>query len=116
MPAEIPTTNPCAPCEAAGFCVRDGACLDAAYGHGSPELDADAAKLEAIGADPGPTWQELFEVRIPCEVCQREGRILRISATRPDEEVDYGPCPECGGTCYVVVEAKPAALDDMQDV
>lgn len=23
--------------------------------HGSPELDADAAKLEAMGADPGPT-------------------------------------------------------------
>ena len=27
--------------------------------HGSPELDADAAKLIALGADPGPTIQEL---------------------------------------------------------
>ena len=24
--------------------------------HGSPELDADAAKLEAMGADPGPSF------------------------------------------------------------
>ena len=28
--------------------------------HGSPELDADAAKLVAMGADPGPTFAELF--------------------------------------------------------
>lgn len=28
--------------------------------HGSPELDADAAKLLAMGADPGPTIDELF--------------------------------------------------------
>jgi hypothetical protein len=27
MPSEIPTTS-CAPCDAAGFCVLDGACLD----------------------------------------------------------------------------------------
>ena len=52
MTADSPasqTTNPCALCDTAGFCVRDGACLDAAYSHGSPEIDADAAKLEAMG-------------------------------------------------------------------
>lgn len=27
--------------------------------HGSPELDEDAAKLEAMGQDPGPTVEEL---------------------------------------------------------
>lgn len=26
--------------------------------HGSPELDEDARKLEAMGADPGPTMAE----------------------------------------------------------
>ena len=26
--------------------------------HGSPELDADAAKLLALGADPGPTLED----------------------------------------------------------
>lgn len=30
-----------------------------AQGHGSAELDADAPKLTAMGADPGPTWDEL---------------------------------------------------------
>ena len=36
--------------------------LDKARGlgaHGSPELDADAAKLIAMGADPGPTLEDL---------------------------------------------------------
>jgi transcriptional regulator with XRE-family HTH domain len=28
--------------------------------HGSPELDADAAKLEAMGADPGPTLEDII--------------------------------------------------------
>ncbi len=27
--------------------------------HGSPELDEDARKLEALGADPGPTFAGL---------------------------------------------------------
>ena len=27
--------------------------------HGSPELDEDARKLEAMGADPGPTFADL---------------------------------------------------------
>lgn len=106
----------CGRCDTAGFCMRDGECLDSTYGHGSPELDADAAKLEAMGADPGPTWDDVSEIRVPCEVCQREGRILRSSATKPDEEIDCGRCPECGGTCYVVVEANPVTLEDMGGV
>ncbi len=27
--------------------------------HGTPELDEDARKLEALGADPGPTFADL---------------------------------------------------------
>jgi hypothetical protein len=30
--------------------------------HGSAELDEDAAKLLALGADPGPTWDEVDEL------------------------------------------------------
>jgi hypothetical protein len=29
--------------------------------HGSPELDADAAKLAAMGQDPGPTFAEVWD-------------------------------------------------------
>jgi hypothetical protein len=32
--------------------------------HGSPELDEDAAKLAAMGADPGPT-SSMFEDALP---------------------------------------------------
>ena len=38
--------------------------------HGSPELDTDAAKLLALGADPGPTLCELdieFAAQAFCE-------------------------------------------------
>ena len=38
--------------------------------HGSPELDADAAKLLALGADPGPTLREIdieFAAQAFCE-------------------------------------------------
>jgi len=31
--------------------------------HGSPELDEDAAKLEALGADPGPTLDDIVPRR-----------------------------------------------------
>jgi hypothetical protein len=30
--------------------------------HGSPDLDEDAAKLLALGADPGPTWDAVDEL------------------------------------------------------
>lgn len=33
----------------------------AAHSHGSPELDLDAAKLRAMGQDPGPTLDALLE-------------------------------------------------------
>lgn len=40
--------------------------------HGSPEMDEDAVKLVAMGADPGPTFAQL-------------------------ETTPYPPCPECHG-------------------
>lgn len=52
-------------------------------------------------------------VRIPCEACQREGRILRASAVRPGEEIDLGVCPECDGTAYITVESAPATMEDV---
>ena len=33
-------------------------------GHGSPELDADADKLRALGADPGPTFGHILVVSL----------------------------------------------------
>lgn len=54
-------------------------------------------------------------ILIPCEVCQREGRILRASAVNPYEEVDCGQCPECDGTAYVTAKASPVTMDDMQN-
>jgi hypothetical protein len=40
--------------------------VDKAGTHGSPELDEDARKLEAMGQDAGPTVQDLFpEVFVP---------------------------------------------------
>jgi hypothetical protein len=105
----------CTPCDIAGFCVQDGACMDAAYSHGSPELDVDAAKLEALGADPGPTLAELSEVRVLCEACGGEGRIYKSRYGGNDPDVwDAGPCLECNGTAYVYVEAVPVTLEDME--
>ena len=71
--------------------------------HGSPELDADAAKLEAMGADPGPTWDSLaFDLlvdlrgRFPgkCDFCQEP--------YSPDRD----PVPEEAGewACSVCVD------------
>lgn len=48
--------------------------------HGSPELDADAAKLLAMGADPGPAW---------CGACGGTG--LRFICE------NFTDCSTCGG-------------------
>lgn len=45
---------------------------------------------------------------VPCEYCQREGRILRQGRNVWDE-VDCGPCPECHGTGVIEVETQVAA-------
>jgi hypothetical protein len=46
--------------------------------HGSPELDEDAAKLEAMGADPGPTWEGLISSLLPCDTYQCADRLWCI--------------------------------------
>lgn len=47
--------------------------VDKAGTHGSPELDEDARKLEAMGQDAGMTLQDLFpEVFEPAVVCARK--------------------------------------------
>lgn len=59
--------------------------------HGSPELDADAAKLEALGADPGPTLEDLgVSNLVDCEVCRGTG--VRDAA--------LNNCSYCGGRGY----------------
>lgn len=47
-------------------------------GHGSPELDADAEKLEAMGADPGPTWEGLISDLLPCDTYECADRLWCI--------------------------------------
>ncbi len=44
-------------CASAGLCYATGKPL--AGTHGSPELDEDARKLQALGADPGPTISDI---------------------------------------------------------
>lgn len=78
--------------------------------------------MDAIGPDHLGAWEEYVQrrdaeqesniIRIPCEACQREGRILRASAVNPYEEVDCGPCEACGGTAYVAVEADPITMTE----
>lgn len=53
-------------------------------------------------------------MRVPCEACQREGRILRASGINPYEEVDFGPCHECDGTAYITVETMPISMEDTE--
>ena len=60
--------------------------------HGSPELDADAAKLAAMGADPGPTFAELLAPPPPPTQGEEETahKIARTVFTSNDE-ADFGP-------------------------
>ncbi len=75
--------------------------------HGSPELDEDARKLEAMGQDAGPTVQDLFpEVFAPAAapVCewtpQDEGPAHEIwktgCGTRYERNHSPGWCGRCG--------------------
>jgi hypothetical protein len=49
---------------------------------------------------------------VPCEFCQREGRILQ-RGHNVWEERDAGPCPECRGECVIEVAAQPVTLEDI---
>lgn len=69
--------------------------------HGSPELDEDACKLEAMGADPGPTFQELafdlivgFRGGVPekCDFCEQPFTQKRYPI--PEEAGEWA-CSDC---------------------
>jgi hypothetical protein len=51
---------------------------------------------------------------VPCEYCQREGRILRErwNPWKQIEEIDHGQCPECRGACVIEVETFPITADE----
>jgi hypothetical protein len=77
--------------------------------HGSPELDEDAAKLEAMGADPGATLEDLAIAppgyykrvhngrwQVWCDGCGGEGRLYDSHYGGNDPDVwETGPCPHC---------------------
>jgi hypothetical protein len=50
---------------------------------------------------------------VNCEACGTEGRILTNDGG-PDD-VDHGPCPDCGGQCVVEIETAPLDLSDFED-
>lgn len=90
--------------------------------HGSPELDEDALKLEAMGADPGPTLDDIFadaenavlsHARREAKFAPASDEELREAGYDPDwifspgddEEGPFrvyrdngGVCGHCGGT------------------
>lgn len=51
-------------------------------------------------------------IRVPCEACQREGRIIK-QGVNPWDEVDCGPCPECDGTAFITVETRPVTMKEI---
>ena len=72
--------------------------------HGSPELDEDARKLEAMGQDPGMTLEELLAPATApapavCEWVKGETGGVRPSCSDIYEYAPYvareGVCPEC---------------------
>ena len=70
--------------------------------HGSPELDEDAAKLIALGADPGPEF-----VVMPCIVCGGDGSF--------DESGDrWRKCEACDGTGRVEIGLTSIDMEDLE--
>ena len=51
---------------------------------------------------------------ILCETCQSEGRILRSNGG-PDD-IDCGECPNCQGAGVVLIEVRPIALEDLDNI
>ncbi len=76
--------------------------------HGSPELDEDARKLEAMGQDPGMTIEEFLDehFRPPATdaapaVCEwrgsKDGQLAYMGCTKRLEwTYDRRKCPTCG--------------------
>jgi len=82
--------------------------------HGSPELDEDARKLEAMGQDPGMTLEELLEPATDAApaVCVWTGEEYVTYSTSCESEHEVDPhkapptyCPSCG---------KPIAFTEAQ--
>ena len=86
--------------------------------HGSPELDEDARKLEAMGQDAGPTVQDLFpEVFVPAadRIEALEAEVERLRAAL--EEIASGRysgliLPSYPPQDPAVVRARKALEDD----
>ncbi len=94
--------------------------VDKAGTHGSPELDEDARKLEAMGQDAGPTVQDLFpEVFVPAadRIAALEGEVARLRLAL--EEIASGRHSGLLLMSYppqdpAVVRARKALEDDKQ--
>lgn len=69
-----------------------------------------------LGGDCDGSCQHPPPLFVACEFCQTEGRIYTQRGNHPDDVTDHGECPVCHGVCIVEVEAKPATLEDMQNV
>lgn len=55
-------------------------------------------------------------IRVLCESCGGEGRILKSRYGGNDPDVwDAGPCPVCDGTAYVTIETHPVTMDEIND-
>jgi hypothetical protein len=60
-------------------------------------------------------------IRVSCEFCQREGRMLRYRYWTlgrydgdPYEEIDCGECQECHGSCEIEVDTYPVEMEDLE--
>ncbi len=76
--------------------------------HGSPELDEDAAKLIALGLDPGPELKDFVPLRqVACEACGGEGKTWHGNLGGNDPDEYSRPCFACGGDGWYVEEVEP---------
>ncbi len=57
------------------------------------------------------------QLTVQCGACGGEGRKFRSRYGGNDPDVwDDGPCPACGGACYVEIESQLVTLDDISGV
>ena len=64
------------------------------YTHGSPELDADAAKLVALGQDPGPTLEDLDREVAAQAQAEVERRAAAAAQRQRDEDAALADADE----------------------